>query len=146
MNRGNARDFSRLSEYAMDYQPGASRYTVGEASNFTLMPMLQASLDQLLLWTPDAVQDYARELNRPIIKFITEQGGEVESFSYLAEHLIAPKLPQGINVDALKKELELNRVYVSVRGEFLRISINVFNEPKDLQVLMDVIGQELISV
>lgn len=146
MNRVNAKDFSRLSEYAVDYNPGASRYTVGEASNFTLIPMLQASLDQLLIWTPEAIQDYARELNGPIIKFITEKGGEVEPANYLAEHLIAPKLPQGINAEVLKKELELNRVYVSVRGEFLRISINVFNEPKDLQVLMDVIGQQLISV
>lgn len=143
MNRKNAQDFSRLSDYSQEYTPGATRYTTGEASNFILLPMLQASLNQLLLWTPEAIQGYARELNRPIIESIKEMGGEIESQSYLAEHLIAPKLPTGLNAEKLKRELEHNHIYVSVRGEYLRISINVFNEKRDLTRLEDVIRHQV---
>jgi selenocysteine lyase/cysteine desulfurase len=143
MNRVNARDFGRLSEYASDYNPGAARYTVGEASNFVLMPMLQASLNQILDWTPEAIQDYAGILNRPLLKFINQIGGRTETEAFLAQHLFAPQLPKGINPAHLKKELEKNQIYISMRGEYLRVSINVFNDTKDIEALMHVIGQQL---
>jgi len=143
MNRVNARDFGRLSEYATEYNPGASRYTVGEAANFVLMPMLKASLIQLLDWTPAAIQEYASSLNRPLIDFIEHIGGSTESEPYLAQHLFAPLLPKRINTGVLKQELEANQIYVSTRGEYLRVSINVFNEKEDLSKLMHVIEQQL---
>jgi selenocysteine lyase/cysteine desulfurase len=143
MNRVNARDFGRLSEYSSDYNPGAARYTVGEASNFVLMPMLQASLNQILDWTPEAIQNYAGILNRPLLKFINQIGGRTEPEAFLAQHLFAPQLPKGINPAHLKKELEENQIYISMRGEYLRVSINVFNDTKDIKALMHVIGQQL---
>lgn len=143
MNRQNARDFGKLSEYEENYSAGAARFTVGEASNFVLVPMLQASLDQILAWTPEAIQTYSKALNRPLLDFIERIGGHVEPELFLAQHLLAPQLPKGINSDRLKKELEENQIFVSARGEYLRISINVFNEQKDIDALMHVIGQQL---
>ena len=143
MNRVNARDFGRLSEYASDYNPRAARYTVGEAANFVLMPMLQASLKQILEWSPAAIQEYASSLNRPLIEFIARIGGNTESEPYLAQHLFAPLLPKSINTVDLKKSLEANQIYVSTRGEYLRVSINVFNEKEDIAALMHVIEQQL---
>ena len=143
MNRQNARDFGKLSEYEENYSAGAARFTVGEASNFVLLPMLQASLDQILAWTPEAIQTYSKALNRPLLDFIERIGGHVEPELFLAQHLLAPQLPKGINSDRLKKELEENQIFVSARGEYLRISINVFNEQKDIDALMHVIGQQL---
>jgi selenocysteine lyase/cysteine desulfurase len=143
MNRVNAREFGRLSEYAAEYNPGASRYTVGEASNFVLMPMLQASLIQILDWNPAEIQKYSNSLNRPLIDFISRIGGHTESEPYLAEHLFAPLLPKNINTADLKQELEANQIYVSIRGEYLRVSINVFNEPEDITALMHGIEQQL---
>ena len=143
MNRQNARDFGKLSDYEENYSAGAARFTVGEASNFVLLPMLQASLDQILAWTPEAIQTYSKALNRPLLDFIERIGGHVEPELFLAQHLLAPQLPKGINSDWLKKELEENQIFVSARGEYLRISINVFNEQKDIDALMHVIGQQL---
>jgi selenocysteine lyase/cysteine desulfurase len=143
MNRQNARDFGKLSEYEENYSAGAARFTVGEASNFVLLPMLQASLDQILAWTPEAIQTYSKALNRPLLDFIERIGGHIEPELFLAQHLLAPQLPKGINSDRLKKELEENQIFVSARGEYLRISINVFNEQKDIDALMHVIGQQL---
>ena len=143
MNRVNARDFGRLSEYAAEYNPGATRYTVGEAANFVLMPMLQASLNQILDWTPAAIQNYSSSLNQPLIDFIARIGGSTEPEPFLGQHLFAPLLPKSINPADLKQELEANQIYVSMRGEYLRVSINVFNEAKDITALMHVIEQQL---
>jgi len=143
MNRQNARDFGKLSDYEENYSAGAARFTVGEASNFVLLPMLLASLDQILAWTPEAIQTYSKALNRPLLDFIERIGGHIEPELFLAQHLLAPQLPKIINSDRLKKELEENQIFVSARGEYLRISINVFNEQKDIDALMHVIGQQL---
>ncbi|MEZ4722552.1 MAG: aminotransferase class V-fold PLP-dependent enzyme [Flavobacteriales bacterium] len=40
MNRTNAQDFSHLTDYDPVYQPGAARYSIGESSQFILLPML----------------------------------------------------------------------------------------------------------
>ncbi len=146
MNRNNARDFGKLSEYEDKYINGAARFTVGEASNFILLPMLQASLDQILEWTPAAIQDYAKRLNSPLLQFIKKIGGNSEEEPYLAQHLFAPQLPAAINPEVLKQELEKNSVYVSTRGKYLRVSVNIYNEKEDIDALMHVIGQQLSSV
>jgi selenocysteine lyase/cysteine desulfurase len=107
------------------------------------MPMLQASLNQILEWTPEAIQNYAGSLNRPLLDFINQIGGRTEPEAFLAQHLFAPQLPKSINSALLKKELEENQIFVSSRGEYLRVSINVFNDTKDIEALMHVIGQQL---
>lgn len=143
MNRVNARNFSALSDYAEEYQPGAGRFNVGETSNFIMMPMLKASLIQLLEWKPEGIQEYARVLNEPLRTFMQEIGGVVEDDAYLAYHLIAPKLPEKLDLDSLKNKLDENHVYLSARGEYLRISVNVFNTSEDIAKLQEVIKGEL---
>ena len=46
--RAGSEDFARLVDYRDEYQPGARRFDVGERSNFILVPMLNAALDQIL--------------------------------------------------------------------------------------------------
>ncbi|MBN3519758.1 aminotransferase class V-fold PLP-dependent enzyme [Algoriphagus lutimaris] len=143
MNRVNARNFSSLSDYADQYQAGAGRFNVGETSNFIMMPMLKASLNQLLEWKPEGIQEYARVLNEPLRQFMKEIGGLVEEDDYLAYHLIAPKLPGKLDLISLKNKLDQNQVYLSARGENLRISVNVFNTGEDVAKLQEVIKGEL---
>lgn len=143
MNRVNARNFSSLSDYAAQYQAGAGRFNVGETSNFIMMPMLKASLSQLLVWKPEGIQEYARLLNLPLRQFMEEIGGVVEKDDYLAYHLIAPKLPQKLDLISLKNKLDEHQVYLSARGENLRISVNVFNTEEDIAKLQEVIRGEL---
>ncbi|HEX8903909.1 MAG TPA: aminotransferase class V-fold PLP-dependent enzyme, partial [Longimicrobiaceae bacterium] len=67
LGRLGSEDFTRLVDYADEYQPGAARFDVGERSNFTLMPMLIAALEQVLAWGSVNVQDYCRELTRGLL-------------------------------------------------------------------------------
>ncbi|MEN2282655.1 aminotransferase class V-fold PLP-dependent enzyme [Algoriphagus sp. SE2] len=143
MNRVNARNFSSLSDYASEYEPGAGRFNVGETSNFIMMPMLKASLEQLLEWKPERIQEYAKQLDLPLRTFIKEIGGEVEEDDFLAFHLISPKLPSYLDVGRLKQKLEENQVFLSARGNNLRISVNVFNTVDDIQKLIEVVKEKL---
>lgn len=143
MNRVNARNFSSLSDYADQYQAGAGRFNVGETSNFIMMPMLKESLSQLLKWRPERIQEYAQILNQPLRTFMAEIGGLIEKDQYLAYHLISPKLPERLDLISLKNKLDENQVYLSARGDNLRVSVNVFNTEEDIAKLMEVIKAEL---
>jgi selenocysteine lyase/cysteine desulfurase len=142
MNRVNARDFGSLSDYSSAYEPGAGRFNVGETSNFIMMPMLKASLTQLLEWRPERIQEYAKNLNGPLRGFVQEIGGAVEEDDFLSYHLIAPKLPANIDLKKLKKSLDENQVFLSARGEYLRISVNVFNTEDDITKLIEIINDQ----
>src|SRR5204863_1785595 len=62
IGRAGSENFGALVDYVDEYQPGAARYDVGEKSNFILLPMLVAALDQVLAWGPAQIQSYCRSL------------------------------------------------------------------------------------
>ena len=141
INRTNSKNFSKLTNYDESYTPGAGRYNVGELSNFTLMPMLRESLKQIIEWGPNTIEAYCKSLIRPLIDYLKSEGIIFEDEKYFSSHLFALQLPSDINLELLKENLIKNKVYTSVRGNFLRVSVNVFNDEKDIQKLIKVIKQ-----
>jgi selenocysteine lyase/cysteine desulfurase len=141
INRTNSKDFSKLTNYDESYMPAAGRYNVGELSNFTLMPILRESLKQIIEWGPNAIEAYCKTLIRPLIDYLQSEGVLFEDEKYFSSHLFALQLPSDINLELLKENLIKNKVYTSVRGSFLRVSVNVFNDEKDIQKLIKVIKQ-----
>lgn len=136
MTRTNASRFDRLTNYVEGYKPGAHRYDVGESSNFVLIPMLNEALEQLLNWGIREIQDYCQELSAPLINFFLERDTPVDDEFHRAHHLMGLQLPANTDGEALIKELQRRNVYVSLRGNNLRISINVFNTEADVQELI----------
>ena len=61
INRAGAEDFAGLTDYTDTYRPGARRFDVGQRTNFELMPMAIAALEQLLEW---GVQSIAATLSQ----------------------------------------------------------------------------------
>ena len=141
MNRTNALEFSNLTVYDPQYKPEAGRYNVGESGNFILVPMLHESLRQLLSWGISDIQEYCGELIKPLLIYLEKIGVELEEKEYRTNHLFALKLLKEINSDLLKENLKKNQIYISVRGEFLRISVNVFNTKDDIAKLIDTIEE-----
>ena len=43
----------------------------------------------------------------------------------------------------MKTNLEKNNIYVSLRGSYIRVSINVFNNQRDVKALIDCIEKKL---
>lgn len=136
MTRPNAERFDRLTDYVDGYKPGAARYDVGQSSNFIAVPMLDEALGQLLKWGIPEIQQYCGNLARPLIQYFMERGSAPDEGDYRAHHLMGLQLPEGTDGTALVEELQRRRVYVSLRGSNIRISINVFNNEEDLFELM----------
>lgn len=136
MTRPNSERFDRLTNYEQGYRPGAVRYDVGQSSNFILVPMLNEALAQLLDWGIGEIQEYGRKLSEPLINFFLEKGSHVESEAHRAHHLLGLPLPPGSDGESLVGELQARNVYVSLRGNNIRISVNVFNNKEDIRELM----------
>jgi selenocysteine lyase/cysteine desulfurase len=136
MTRPNSDRFDRLTQYEEGYKPGAIRFDVGQSSNFILVPMLDEALRQLMDWGIDEIQGYCQELGRPLLEYFLEKGVPVDDKKHRAHHLMGLQLPAGTSGDALINELQSRSVYVSLRGDNIRISINVFNTKEDVEELI----------
>ncbi|MEQ1745909.1 MAG: aminotransferase class V-fold PLP-dependent enzyme [Saprospiraceae bacterium] len=143
MNRAESDQFSKLTGYQRAYRPKAQRYNAGEYSQFGQLPMLEAALEQLLAWSPVAVQDYCRQLSEPWIPRWEALGIRLEAPAHRASHLFGLQLPATADRDALVRLLAKRRIYASPRGTVLRVSPNVFNDTADLAALTAVLEEQL---
>jgi selenocysteine lyase/cysteine desulfurase len=143
INRKDSDQFEKLVKYQDEYRPLAWRYNMGECSNFIQVPMLTAAIDQLVKWTPAAIQDYCARLQAPFLSRLKELGCTVENDEFRSQHLFGIKLPENVDVIALKDELALRNVFVSIRGAYVRVAPHVYNEPAHFDMLVGAIQQAL---
>jgi selenocysteine lyase/cysteine desulfurase len=134
--RKGSEDFRQLVNYGDEYQPGALRYDVGEYSNFALMPMFEAALEQVLAWTPAAIQEYCAELTRAPLHEAAELGFRIEEEGWRGAHVFGLRAPAGLDLAVLNHELQRRNVFASLRGSALRVSPNVYNNESDLAALV----------
>lgn len=136
ISRHKSEDFSNLVNYNDQYQPGALRYEVGERSNFILVPMMLKALQKLNEWGPENVQRYCRDLVREPLDQLRNHGFIIEEEKYRASNLFGIRLGDQHNIITIKKNLQEARVFVSYRGDAIRVSPNVYNDSKDLDTLL----------
>ncbi|NNE71438.1 MAG: aminotransferase class V-fold PLP-dependent enzyme [Rhodothermales bacterium] len=137
ISRRDSHDFAGLVRYRDEYGPGAARYDVGERSNFILVPMLLEALRLLNGWGPEAIQAYCRTISQAIIPAATELGFEVEEAAWRGDHLFGLRLPRGMDPAQLKQAFDARNISVSVRGDAIRISPNVYNATRDAEALVE---------
>ena len=131
INRQGSDNFSALARYTDAYRPLAARYSVGEHSNFLMVPMQQAGLDCLNNWGPENVQAYLATLWSEAAVRLRELGIAFPARS--AWHLVGLRLPPQLAVERLQEELLHRKIAVSYRGAVVRVSPNVYNVAEDLQ-------------
>jgi hypothetical protein len=112
---------------------------VGEHSNFILVPMLLKSLTQLNRWKPENVQSYCNSITADAVSTLRENGFWIEEQSQRAAHLFGVRLKDPTMLPAIKEMLLKKKIYVSYRGDAMRISANVYNDESDLQRLAKVL-------
>ncbi len=137
INRKNSEDFSGLVNYEDEYKEGAYRFNMGEMSNFNLVPILTQTIGQLIEWTPKNIQNYCNEITQDAIEELRMMHCYIEEDKYRAKHLFGIKLADNMDINRLQEEFKANNVYVSIRGEYIRVSTHVFNTKEDLQVLVN---------
>ncbi len=137
--RKDSNDFKNLINYQSEYRPKAYRYNIGEMSNFTNLPMIAEALQQLNEWGVENIQWYAKGLAAPYLKVISNTGYWIENESFRANHLFGIRMPQGVDLTKIQAELLAQKVYLSYRGSAIRVSVNVWNDDEDLEILTDIL-------
>lgn len=133
MARKGSEDFASLSQYTEHIQVGAARYSVGESANFIALPMLADALHQIITWGPAQIQAYCSDIKSALWDAIGDNHYLAPSESSAA-HLFGI-YPLHQNVGKLVKQLAQKDIYVSARGNAIRVAPYVFNRAEDLQRL-----------
>ena len=140
LTRARADDFAALVDYVDDYRPGARRFDMGAYPQFVLAPMALAALGQLRLWGIAKVESRIRH----ITQLIADEAETMDCFVLPARNRAAHFLgirPRGGIPEGLLERLRSERIYVSVRGDAIRISPHVYSSVADAWRFLDVLRE-----
>lgn len=140
--RANSRDFAAVVHYTDQYAPGARRFDVGEVSNFGLLPATIAALEQCLEWGVENVQRTLRRHTDVIGDHAEKLGLGVAPPENRAGHLIGLRLG-GRDPKTLAATLARERVFVSVRGDSVRVAPHLYNDAQDIERFIEVLATTL---
>jgi selenocysteine lyase/cysteine desulfurase len=137
-NRAGSEDFSRLVDYRESYQPGARRFDQGEASNFILAPIAAAGIRQLLEWGVANISNTLQRKTDDIAARAEQMGLAVAPGPIRAPHMIGVSRTGGFKND-LPLLLAQDNIFVSVRGESIRIAPHLYTTEEDIDRLFAVL-------
>ncbi|MBZ5665547.1 MAG: aminotransferase class V-fold PLP-dependent enzyme [Acidobacteriia bacterium] len=135
IQRANARDFSSLILYTENYDEGARRFDMGERSNFALLPAAVRAMKQLLEWKVAQISETAGALNRELANATAELGFSSPPDHLRAPHYLCLRRKTGIPRE-LPELLAGEKVFVSVRGNSVRVAPHVYNSATDAERLV----------
>jgi selenocysteine lyase/cysteine desulfurase len=133
--REGAEDFANLVRPSDRYLPGARRFDMGEKGNALLAGTI-AGLEQLREWTVPAVASALAQVNQRIARAAAELGFEVPPERLRCPHMFGARIPERSRGD-LVAALRGRDVYVSRRGEALRISPHLHVDDADVDRLVE---------
>ena len=146
IQKANAREFSRLVDYTEDWQPGARRLDAGERSNFALVPAALAAARQVLDWGPANILGTIGPMTRRLAAAAAELGFTSGHTERRSPHYLALGLPPGSGPEDLSRvraALSERRVFVSIRGDTVRVTPHLYNDEQDLDAFIDALGSAL---
>ena len=142
IGRENSEDFAGLVRYTERMAPSARRYDVGERSNFTLVPMAEAALTQILDWGIGDIEATLTAYNRELSKRVAGLGFETVEDRHRAGHLMGLRF-QGKLPQTLAAALAEQKIYVSIRGDAIRLSPHLYNNENDRDRLVNALKKLL---
>lgn len=130
-NRKDAENFARLVDYDDAYMPGARRFDMGEKAQHQLMPVALASLEQLTAWGVASVAETLAAKTAAIAARAAEElGCRSEPAASRARHYLGLRR-DGLPADLVAR-LAAEKVYVSVRGDAIRVTPHVYTTDGDI--------------
>jgi selenocysteine lyase/cysteine desulfurase len=140
--RAGSEDFAGLINYRDELQPGARRFDVGERSNFALMPMAIAALEQLAAWTVPSIQATLGAITATIAERAAPYGLRAAPAALRAPHYLGLRFLEGVP-SGLPERLAAANVHVSVRGDAMRVTPHLYNNEADIERLFRVLAATL---
>lgn len=138
IGREGSEKFSQLVNYRSGFQPGARRFDMGERSNFILLPMAIRAMQQILSWGIAEIGTTLRELTTQIEHEAANLGFQTVAAHQRGGHMIGLRSPSGLPA-AISATLAEAKVFVSIRGQSIRVSPYVYNTQDDIERLFAVL-------
>tara|TARA_A100001388_G_C28728166_1_gene480079 strand:- start:122 stop:1273 length:1152 start_codon:yes stop_codon:yes gene_type:complete len=136
IGRKNSQDFSKLTDYQSLYNSDSIRFDMGQRANFSLLPGVKAALEQLHDWSIRKIENTLYQNNLIICKGLSELGFEILSEKNRAPHFISARLP-GYDGNLFINILKKNKIFISERSGFLRITPHLWNNEEDFFKLIN---------
>jgi selenocysteine lyase/cysteine desulfurase len=140
--RQGSEDFAGLVDYKTEYQPGARRFDMGEGANFMALPMAVTAMRQLLQWGVEEIQETLSAMTETIAARAAPLGLSASDPTMRAGHFLGLGFPGEVPA-GLPERLGQEGVYVSVRGQSMRVTPHLYNNEADVERLIDVLASAL---
>ena len=124
------------------FQPGARRFDMGESANFSALPMAVAALEQLLEWGVDNIQATLTDMTDRIAERAAPLGLSALVPGDRAGHFLGLGFPGEVPT-SLPKRLAQKNVFVSMRGQSMRVTPHLYNNDVDIKRLISVLETAL---
>ncbi|MEH6401761.1 MAG: aminotransferase class V-fold PLP-dependent enzyme [Sneathiella sp.] len=144
INRHGSEDFSKLIDYQDGFQEGAIRFDMGQRANFTLMPMAITALNQILEWGVENIYETLSHKTRKIALIAEEFGLTCLPEQFRAGHFLGLNFNEPIP-PSLLENLVKDKIYLSARGNSLRITPHLYNNENDISRLTASLARQLAT-
>lgn len=142
INRPGAENFSRLIDYTDDLNADATRFDVGERSNIQLLPIIISALEQIHTWKPASIEASLKVYTSDLYERLTEIGFSGCDQQYRSPHYLSVTYKSNLPENLLKL-LAKDQIYISQRGDHLRISPHLYNNTSDMESLVSALKKHL---
>jgi len=142
INRAGSEDFARLVDYTDELQPGARRFDVGARTNFMLVPMAIAALEQILEWSVEGIGSALAEVTAEIERGLRDRGIEAVAATQRGPHMIGVALSDTPR-DELVAALDAREVHAGVRSSWLRVAPHLHTTDADVERLFGALDAAL---
>lgn len=138
--RRGSDDFKNLVRYQPEFRAGACRFDVGERSNFISLPVANTSLRQILEWGVGEIAATLGDMTERIAGRAREIGLSVLPPSQRAPHIVGLGLGGDVPED-LGARLAADRIYVSLRGQSVRVSPHLYVTEAEIERAFDALAR-----
>lgn len=142
INRAGSEDFARLVDYRDDFQPGARRFDMGEKANPPLLDGAGAGIDFLLEHGVDAIAATLAAHTGKFAEAAADLGLETAPVGIRAPHFLSLGFPDDVP-QGLAEALAGRQVFVSLRGQSLRVTPHLYNDDADFEALFEGLSERL---
>jgi selenocysteine lyase/cysteine desulfurase len=129
-NRAGAEDFAHAAPPASAYRPGARRFDAGQRSNFVLVPMAIAGLEQVLDWDVAEIAAALAPLTARIEEHARAIGLDPVPARLRAPHMLGIGLSPG-----MPERWSAEHVHIELLGSVMRVSPHLHVTEGDLEML-----------
>jgi selenocysteine lyase/cysteine desulfurase len=136
MARAGSDDFSRVNEYRWELASGGRRYDAGQTWNLWLTEASCQALQILMGVGNERLLTHSRSLTDRLAEEASQLGLAAPHPDFRSAHLMGLRLPEGADPRSLVTELASRSVYVSVRGNSVRVSAHMWNTQADIDGLL----------